>query len=166
MTSNPNTAVTTGEIGILQRRKIEAEIIKPLYDEMKAELGAAKAQAIVDKVIRKAAVAAGAHFAAKTPGGADLLSFQELQSLWTQDDALTIEVKQASAESFDYNVLRCKYSEMYKDMGLGEIGHLLSCNRDGVFCQGYNPEITLERSQTLMQGALHCDFRYKFKPKG
>ena len=157
---------TSGEIGILQRRKIEAEIIKPLYEEMKAELGAAKAQAILDKVIKTAAVAAGAHFAAKTPGAVDLLSFQDLQSLWTQDDALVIEVTQASAEAFDYNVVRCKYSEMYKQMGLGEIGHLLSCNRDGVFCQGYNPEITLQRTQTLMQGASHCDFRYKFKAKG
>ncbi len=156
---------TSGEIGILQRRKIEAEIIKPLYEEMKAELGAPKAQAIIDKVIKTAAIAAGAHFAARTPDGADLLSFQDLQSLWTQEEALVIEVTQASEQAFDYNVLRCKYSEMYKEMGLGEIGHLLSCNRDGVFCQGYNPDITLKRSQTLMQGASHCDFRYRFKAK-
>ncbi len=159
------SAVTSGEIGILQRRRIEAEIIKPLYEAMKAELGAAKAQNIIDKVVREAAIAAGAHFAAKTPDNVDLLSFQELQSLWTQDDALVIEVAKASAEEFDYNVLRCKYSEMYKEMGLGEIGHLLSCNRDGVFCQGYNPDISLKRTQTLMQGASHCDFRYKYKAK-
>ena len=58
---------------------------------------------------------------------------------------------------------RCRYAEMYREMGLGHIGHLLSCNRDGVFCTGYDPRIKLERTQTLMQGATHCDFRYRFE---
>ena len=48
-------------------------------------------------------------------------------------------------------------------MGLGEIGHLLSCNRDGAFCEGYDPKLKLERSQTIMQGASHCDFDYTFE---
>ncbi|MNW12143.1 hypothetical protein D3C71_2097590 [compost metagenome] len=56
---------------------------------------------------------------------------------------------------------RCRYAETYREMGLGHIGHLLSCNRDGVFCTGYDPRITLERTQTVMQGASHCDFRYR-----
>jgi len=46
-------------------------------------------------------------------------------------------------------------------LGLGELGPLLSCNRDGSFCTGYNPNIKLTRTQTLMQGATHCDFRYR-----
>jgi hypothetical protein len=50
-------------------------------------------------------------------------------------------------------------------MGLGKIGHLLSCNRDGTFCQGYDPNISLERKQTIMEGASCCTFRYRYKPK-
>ena len=48
-----------------------------------------------------------------------------------------------------------------EEMGLAEIGHILSCGRDGTFCTGFNPKISLERSQTIMQGASHCDFRYE-----
>jgi hypothetical protein len=48
-------------------------------------------------------------------------------------------------------------------MGLGEIGHLLSCQRDGTFCEGYDDRIKLKRTQTIMQGATHCDFDYTFK---
>jgi hypothetical protein len=55
---------------------------------------------------------------------------------------------------------------MYKDMGLGEIGHLLSCQRDGTFCQGYDERLELTRTQTIMQGASHCDFRYRWREKG
>ena len=53
---------------------------------------------------------------------------------------------------------------MYTEMGLGEIGHLLSCNRDELFIVGYNPDIELTRTQTIMGGAHHCDFRYRAKP--
>ena len=48
-------------------------------------------------------------------------------------------------------------------MGLCEIGHILSGTRDGDFCIGFQPDIELERSQTIMQGADHCDFRYRMK---
>ena len=54
-------------------------------------------------------------------------------------------------------------AEMYRAMGLGEIGHLLSCQRDGTFCEGYDPRIKLQRTQTIMQGASHCDFDYTFE---
>ncbi len=42
----------------------------------------------------------------------------------------------------------------------------LSCNRDGAFCEGFNPAIKLERGQTIMQGASHCDFRYSVSGDG
>ncbi len=166
MADESGTAATDGELGILARRKIEAAIIAPIYAEMRAQLGEEKAQAILDKAIREAAIAAARGFAAKTPGGTSLRSFQELQHLWTQDDALSIEVVKATDTEFHYNVRRCRYAETYREMGLGAIGHLLSCNRDAAFCTGYDPRIKLERSQTLMQGASHCDFRYRLEEPG
>ncbi len=51
-------------------------------------------------------------------------------------------------------------SEMYREMGLGEIGHLPSCQRDATFCEGYDKRMRLKRTQTIMQGASHCDFHY------
>lgn len=161
MTEQNSRAALEGEIGILARRKIEAGIIAPIYEEMCREIGEEKAQAILDRAIRKAAVKAGQDFAARTPGGTSLRTFQELQDLWTQDDALTVEVTRATDEEFHYMVKRCRYAETYREMGLGHIGHLLSCNRDGVFCTGYDPRIVLERTQTIMGGASHCDFKYR-----
>ena len=61
----------------------------------------------------------------------------------------------------DFNVRRCRYAETYRAMGLGDIGDILSCNRDGAFCEGYDPRIKLTRTQTIMGGASHCDFRYR-----
>ena len=81
---------------------------------------------------------------------ADFIKFYEL---WTADGALEMKVLEASDERFDFDITRCRYAETYKEMGLGKIGHLLSCNRDGTFCEGYDPNISLERKQTIMQGA-------------
>jgi len=45
-------------------------------------------------------------------------------------------------------------------MGLEEIGFDLSCNRDFNLVAGFNKNIKLKRTKTLMQGDSYCDFRY------
>ena len=148
------------EIPVLTRRKLQAQVIGPIYAEMVAEIGEAKASAILDAAICKAAIAEGKHFAEAAGGKTSMADFIKLYELWTVDGSLEVEVLRATDEAFDFNVTRCRYAETYKEMGLGNIGHLLSCNRDGSFCEGYDPQITLERQQTIMQGAPCCTFRY------
>ena len=127
---------------------------------MVAVVGKAAADAILDAAVRKAAIAEGQSFAAKAPGGVtSMADFIKLYDLWTADGALEIEVLEATDERFDFNVTRCKYAETYREMGLSDIGHLMSCNRDGTFCEGYDPSIKLERRQTIMAGAPSCTFR-------
>jgi len=158
------TAGHDGELPTLARRRIQAEVIGPIYAEMVAAVGKEKAQAILDAAIRKAAVAEGRHFAALAPGGVTgMADFIKLYDLWTHDGALEIEVLEASDATFDFDVTRCRYAETYRKMGLGRIGHLMSCNRDGTFCQGYDPNIELDRKQTIMAGAERCTFRYSYK---
>ena len=149
------------ELPTLVKRTIQAQVIGPIYAEMVVELGEEKASAILDSAIRKAAIAEGKHFAAKAPGGkTSMADFIKLYDLWTHDGALEIEVLLADDTHFDFNVTRCKYAETYKQMGLGSIGHLMSCNRDGTFCEGYDPNIKLERQHTIMAGSPKCTFRY------
>jgi hypothetical protein len=152
------------ELPTLVKRRIQAEVIGPIYAEMAAELGAEKASAILDSAIRKAAIAEGKHFAALAPGGrTSMADFIKLYDLWTHDGALEIEVLEASDTTFNFDVTRCRYAEEYKAMGLGKIGHLMSCNRDGTFCQGYDPKIEMDRKHTIMAGAKRCTFRYSYK---
>jgi len=151
------------EIPTLTKRKLQAEVLGPLHAEMVLELGKEKADQILNRAVRKAAIAEGKAFAAKAPGGVtSMADFIKLFDLWTADDALQIDVLEANDQRFDFNVTRCRYAETYKEMGLGAIGPLLSCNRDGTFCQGYDPRISLERKQTIMEGASCCTFRYEF----
>jgi hypothetical protein len=150
------------QIPIIERRRIEAELAKLMFNALSERYGQAEATEILTDVIRKSAIAQGQQFAKSEPGGTTLESFIKLYDLWTMNGALEISVTRRDGTHFDFNVVRCKYAEMYREMGLGKIGHILSCNRDGTFCQGYDPKIKLKRTQTLMEGASHCDFRYSY----
>jgi hypothetical protein len=150
---------------ILTQRRIEAAFAAGVYEEMKAELGEAAAKRILANAVVKMAKATAAEMARQAPGGEpDLDSFRAIQPRWTAEDALHIDVLRSTDDAFDFNVTRCRYAEMYRAMGLAELGAILSCNRDGSFCEGYDPKLKLTRTQTIMNGAAHCDFRYVRKP--
>ena len=153
-------------LSILEQRRIEAAVIKPIYEEMKARFGADAAEEVLRAAITKAAVAAGAEFARDFDGKTDLLAFQEIGRHWIKGGALEKEFLKRSESEYQFNVTRCRYAEMYRDMGVGDIGHLLSCHRDATFCKGFDARIELERTQTIMDGADYCDFRYSFDPDG
>ncbi len=76
---------------------------------------------------------------------------------------MQIEVLGQDGAHFDFNVTRCRYAEMYRALGIPELGAVLSCNRDWALIEGFNPEIELSRTQTLMEGAPYCNFRYTLK---
>jgi predicted ArsR family transcriptional regulator len=146
---------------LLERRRIEAEFAKALLDVLAEDIGRARATEILSKTIMRLAEASGREFAATAADGqADLLAYAEILPLWSAGDALTVDLKEKGAGRLEFDVTRCRFAEMYKELGIPELGAVLSCNRDGAFCQGFNPAIKLTRTQTIMEGADHCDFRY------
>ena len=153
------------EIPVLEKRRLQAEVIGPIFKEMAETLGREAAEQILDRAIRQAAIAEGQNHAKQMPTDVPpLRNFIVLFENWKAGGALEVEVHHESDTRFDFDVTRCKYAEMYQAMGLGEIGHLLSCNRDGTFCEGFHPDLQLQRDQTIMKGASCCTFRYSLKP--
>lgn len=151
------------KLTILEQRRIEAGIVKPIYETLERELGRKKAQELLGKAIRQAARDSGREFAAEEKDGTSLESFAVLFERWKEGGAYDFELLEQNAENFNFNIRRCAYAEMYHEMGLGPIGHLLSCQRDGALCEGYDPKIEMTRTQTVMQGASHCDFRFRYR---
>lgn len=148
---------------IIERRRIEAELLKEVYETLTDRYGKDSAKQLIAESVRRSSIKHAAQFAAQAEGGTSLQSFIDIQSNWTAENALEIDPVYRDESRFDFNVTRCRYAEMYKAMGLGEIGGLLSCNRDGSFCEGYDPKLKMTRTQTIMEGASHCDFRYRYE---
>ncbi|WP_346896569.1 L-2-amino-thiazoline-4-carboxylic acid hydrolase [uncultured Roseibium sp.] len=151
---------------MIEKRRIEAEILKCVFDVLVERHGRDEAETVIGEAVSNSAIAQGKEFREKEDREPTLEDFADLLPLWQMDDALEIEVLDKAPDNLKFNVKRCRYSEIYKDMGLGDIGHLLSCNRDGDFCIGYNPRMELTRTQTIMKGAPYCDFRYRLKSEG
>ena len=74
-----------------------------------------------------------------------------------------MDVLEKTATTYFFNVTRCPYYEKYRKLGLVEFGVAFSCCRDEPFAKGFNPNLTLKRTQTIMEGAGHCDFRYSLE---
>lgn len=151
---------TRAPIPMFEQRRIEAMILKHVYDTLKASHGIEVAQKAIADAVRSSSIEQAKEFAAKVGGKTSIQTFVDRQTLWKLGGAMEMEVKEQTEASYFFNVTRCKYAEMYRDMGLGEIGHLLSCQRDATFCEGYDKRMRLKRRQTIMQGASHCDFQY------
>ncbi|KAB6717111.1 2-amino-thiazoline-4-carboxylic acid hydrolase [Roseobacter sp. TSBP12] len=149
------------DLPILERRRIEAMILKHVLDVITERAGREEAEAVIGETCSRSAIEQGKALAEDLGHAPNLSDFADILPNWTKEDALEMDVLVTEPDQMAFNVTRCRYAEMYQDMGLGDIGHLLSCNRDGDFCVGYNPKIELTRTQTIMKGASHCDFRYK-----
>jgi hypothetical protein len=163
LTPSPLPPDTLNEIGVLKRREIEARIIGPFVDALSAQFDREQVLAILRSTIINLARQQGAERAAAM-GDDSLLAFSQSAGDWRKGNALEIDVLEQNEERYSFNVTRCRYAEMYRSLGLAELGAVLSCNRDYSLVEGFNPEIELVREQTIMQGAPCCTFRYAKRP--
>ena len=147
------------KVSILARREIEARILMPVLNAFIKEYGKEQTIKLVDPVIQDLAKAGGVQLA-KAVGGNSISHFAKGLSAWTREDALRLDVKEQTDKRFAFNVTRCRYAEMYKELGVQDYGALLSCGRDAALIVGFNPKIKFTRTQTIMNGAPYCDFRY------
>jgi hypothetical protein len=76
---------------------------------------------------------------------------------------LEIEILEATPETLEFNVHSCKYAELFTALGEPELGAMLLCAGDFHVAAVGGSDVQFSRSQTLMQGATHCDFCYRVK---
>ena len=151
-------------LSLLQRRGIEAEVLIPLIRRLEGELGRERAHRIARETIEQIAREQGAAVAGAI-GRDDLVGFREVRDSWGGAGGdLTIETLRDDEEALHFNVTGCRFAEMYRRLGAPDLGFLLSCARDFTLSSGYSERLRLERTQTIMQGAAHCDFRYRLQP--
>lgn len=147
------------QVGVLTRREIEARILKPYLAAVAGELGEAKARELLARVVVEAARESGRDM--REEAGADgLEAFAGRWEPWFRGGALEIDEHERSDASWRFDVTRCRYAELYRSLGMADLGAVLSCNRDAALIEGWGNDVTLERTTTLMQGGDRCDFRY------
>lgn len=150
------------DIPLVEQVKIQAQILVPLVKALQAELGEDRANAIV----RKALGALYRKYGEKWWRNQAAHNLQEKVTsafgMFAAGDALEYKLVKATPGAVELNVTACRYAEFYKEIGAPELGFLLTCSGDTEFfhAEGFGADVRLTVTQTIMQGASHCDFRW------
>ena len=150
-----------GTLTHLERRKIEAGVLIPMIQAFQRALGVEQANTIARQVFLGWARADGARWAERF--GNDLDALENVWAVWAGGGSLEVEGRQRTDEALSFNVTRCHYAEFFQSLGLADLGFMFCCNRDSAMVEGFNPGLSMTRTQTLMQGASHCNFKYEAK---
>lgn len=73
------------------------------------------------------------------------------------------EVADDTDSTFTINFTRCRFAEYFNAIGAADIGALLTCGVDFAAEPVLRPDWEFRRTQTLMGGANHCDFRWRLQ---
>lgn len=147
----------------LMCREIQAPIASALIKGFAKEFGTEKTHALAKKIISQDAVSSGKTLAEKYSGNSLNELLKVVQEVWSKDGTMEIENVNLDQASLQFDVTRCGYAEMYERLGIKDLGVILSCGRDFAFMEGFNPEIELVRTKTIMEGDDICNFCYQTK---
>jgi hypothetical protein len=163
---------------LLDRVKIQAEVVVPLLRALREELGAERANRIAWKALERwrtrlvrelaRALPADASNAerfqaynrAALPGIGDALEFT-----WLSGER---EFEQGRpAERLEFDVTNCRFAQFFRELGEPELGFAMLCSLDNTATDEVGKgDVEFTRTQTIMQGGARCDFRYALKRKG
>jgi hypothetical protein len=153
-------------ISLLDKTRIQAQVLVPVLRALRAQLGKDKADAIVRQALRdwsKQLFAA----VGETIDGSPRRKWAAMQGAYNDASAkeVTFEILRHDEAALDIDVTSCRFAEFFRALDEPELGSLLVCAGDVDIATAGEGDVSLDRAQTLMQGAPSCTFRYKFAPR-
>jgi L-2-amino-thiazoline-4-carboxylic acid hydrolase len=153
------------EVSLLDKTRMQAQVLVPVLRALRAELGKDKADAIVRQALRDWSKQLFAAIGDGVEGG-PRRKWAAIQSVWGEVSGREVEAEilRHDRQALDMDVTRCRFAEFFRALGEPELGALLICAHDFDIASVGEGAVSLDRAQTIMQGAPRCTFRYKFAP--
>lgn len=154
---NPN-------ISFLDEYKFQAEVLIPVLQALRAELGEERANHLVTGALRKWSRERWHRLGERFPGSPK----EKWDAIYAWggprigNDA-DFEWIRNDTEAMECDITGCRYADFFRQLGESELGYVLCCEDDFHITEVGSPEAELTRTQTIMQGAACCDFRWRFK---
>lgn len=140
---------------ILDAVKIQSRVVIPIVKALEREIGKEKAHAIVGEAI------AGAYVEHRERRGFEANSHPRTELEGGMAFPVEREIVSDGEAEFGHNITGCLFADYFRSIGEPEIGALMTCGVDFAAEALIRPEWEFERTQTRMQGAPHCDFRWR-----
>jgi L-2-amino-thiazoline-4-carboxylic acid hydrolase len=154
------------KVSLLDKTRMQAQVLLPVLRALRAELGHEKANAIVKKALRHWSKQLFATIGERIDGS-PRRRWATINSVFSELSGKEVEfnILRHDQEALDIDVTRCRFAEFFRSLGEPELGALLICEADFDIASVGEGEVSLERAQTIMGGAPSCTFRYKFAPR-
>jgi hypothetical protein len=153
-------------LSLLDKTRIQAQVLVPVLQALRVELGKEKADALVKDALRdwsKQLFAA----VGDSVEGSPRRKWASMQSALTEitEREVTFEMIRHDEDALEFDVTHCRFADFFRALNEPELGALLVCATDFDIVAAGDSEVGLTRDQTLMQGAPSCTFRYRFAPR-
>ena len=151
------------ELSLLDKTRIQAQVLVPVMRALRAELGQDKADAIVRRALRdwsKQLFASIGDDIEGSPRRKWAAMHQALAEVTERE--VTFDMLRQDEEALEFNITSCRFAEFFRALGEPELGALLVCETDVDIAAAGEGRVEFSRAQTIMQGAPCCTFRYKF----
>lgn len=154
------------KLSLLDKTRIQAQVLVPLLRALRSELGRDKANAIAREALRDWSKQLFAAIGDTVDGGPrrKWAAMHTAMAEITERD-VTVEMRRHDKEALEFDVTHCRFAEFFRALGEPELGALLVCETDLDIAAAGGSEVSFTRDQTIMQGAPSCTFRYKFAPR-
>ena len=158
--------MVNGEISLLEKTQIQAQVLVPVLRALRAELGKDRADTIVRQALRDWSQQLFAAIG-KDIEGSPRRKWAILHTALSEvtEREVDVQMLRQDKEGLDFDVTSCRFAEFFRALGEPELGALLICATDFDIVAAGGGAVSLQRAQTLMQGAASCTFRYKFAPR-
>jgi len=145
-------------VTMLEAVKIQARALIPIVRALEAELGKEKAHALVGKALAEAQ----ASFVASRTAERDSHPRVDGAAFPYPVESRLVE---DTERSLAIDMTACEFAKYFRSIGEPEIGALMTCGVDFAVNAKLRPSWELTRTQTQMQGAPFCDFRWRLRGK-
>jgi len=142
------------KISILDAVKIQARAVIPIVKALEAELGKERAHALVREAIAR-------DYAQRVASRTTERNTHPRTITPEAEFPVTSHIVADDEETYALDFTSCQFADHFRAIGEPEIGALLTCGVDFAVQEAIRPAWELRRTRTRMQGASHCDFRWR-----
>lgn len=150
------------DLPLFARVKMQAEVLVPVLRAFRAEFGKEQADQVATEALREWSAELYREIGSRVPGSPrrkwETINAAVMARIAGDGD---MRVVNQSPDSYDFDVTRCRYAEFFRELEEPELGALLVCQMDHDIEAVGRPDVTVQRTQTLMKGASYCDFRIR-----
>jgi hypothetical protein len=153
-------------ISKMDELKAEAQVLIPVLQAARAELGEERANSLILGALRawcrERFKQIGAHILGTPKEKWDTI--KKLDGARTRRHDLEFKILKWEPEAIEYDVSRCIYADFFRELGEPELGAVLICDADVYLVdQVTGPEVEYTRTQSIMEGGSFCDIRWRIK---